>query len=471
MSFTRGHEKLAEFDLLRFPNVLFFAFIYVVSRIPLLNLGFGLDADAWRIANTAFDIRHHLVYHASRFPGYPVPEFINALVIDFGWLATNSLTALVSTISIIVFARILRTLRYRYQGFVLITYAFMPIIWINSTNTMDYMWSLLFIVLAWFFVLRNKWIVAGLMIGLAAGSRAQSLIFIIPFLFLILSKARNIMAAVTFLCCVVATTILIYSPLFLTYGWGFIQRYPTQTSLIQTGYQAIKLFGLPGITASLVLLISSLSNLRRMLVERNENDIFIMLSLVVSLILFAFVPYHLEYLIPAIPFVLLILCRLERKTLLVVSSLLLLAHSFVAIGSFKHTDGGEIRAQIVDHGAIVKNMMARQNQIDYTYALMSTEIDNRSIVIVGPWLPILAYQDKNLSSTQQSKMMYDCNVPTEGVQNFQRNILYRYLLDQAGLRQFLEQGYSIYYITGIREYTKTVYGYDLADYPARYLPI
>jgi hypothetical protein len=448
-----------------------FASIYVVSRIPLINLGFGLDADAWRIANTAFDIRHHLAYHASRFPGYPVPEFINALAIDFGWLATNSLTVLVCAISIIVFACILRKIRYKYQGLVIITYAFLPITWINSTNTMDYMWALLFILLTWFLVLQHKYIVAGIMMGLAAGSRAQSLIFIIPFLFLILSRDRNFTSVVAFLCCSIATASLVYSPLFFTYGWGFIRHYPAQTTLIQTGYQAVRLFGLPGITASLVLLISSLPDMRRMFVQRDETDSFIMLSLAVSLVLFAFVPYHLEYLIPAIPFALLILFRLERKTLLVISSILLIAHSIVAICSIQHIGGGKVRARIIDYGPVVKNIVARRYQIDFADALINAEVDDHSVVIVGPWLPMLAYQGKDLSSNQMSKTMYDCNVSSAGVQDFQRNILYRYLVDQDGLRHFLEQGYSIYYITGIREYTRTVYSYDLADSGARYLPI
>jgi len=471
MKHARCYEKFLELDLLRFPNILFFVLIYVVSRIPLLNLGFGLDADAWRIANTAFDIRHHFIYHASRFPGYPLPEFVNTLVIDFGWLATNSLTVLVSMISVIVFARILKNLQYKHQGLLVITYAFLPIIWVNSSNTMDYMWALLFILLTWFSLLRKKWIIAGLTMGLAAGSRLPSLVFIVPFVFLTHSQSRSSLTVAKFLCSSVITTILIYSPLLLAYGWGFIQRYPTHTSLIQTGYLTVKHFGLPGIIASLILLISSLPSLRRMLVERSENDIFIMLSLVVSLVLFALMPYHLEYLISAIPFAILILYRLERKTLLIISSILLLTHSFVAVGSIQHTGKGRIRAQIIDHGVVFRDIVARQNQIDFTHALMSAEIDNHSVVIVGPWLPILAYLDKHVSSNQKSKMMYDCNIPHAGVQNFHRDILYRYLLDQDKLEHLLEQNYNIYYINGTREYTKTVYGYDLANYRAKYLPI
>ena len=177
---TRGIEKSLETDLLKLPNLLFFIVIFVLSRIWLLDLGFGLDADAWRVANSAFDLRYHGIYHASRFPGYPLPEFFNAFIIGSGWLATNGLTMLLSLVSVIVFAQILKIYNCRMRGLLTMTYAFLPLLWINSTNTMDYTWSVTFIMLTWLLLLRKKAIIAGLMMGLAIGSRPQSIFIMIP---------------------------------------------------------------------------------------------------------------------------------------------------------------------------------------------------------------------------------------------------------------------------------------------------
>jgi len=38
----------------------------------------------------------HHEFYPSRLPGYPVPELASAAVIKGGWLATNSLTLLIS---------------------------------------------------------------------------------------------------------------------------------------------------------------------------------------------------------------------------------------------------------------------------------------------------------------------------------------------------------------------------------------
>ena len=57
--------KAFEIDLLKMPYLIFLIAIIIFSRVWLLDLGYGLDADAWRIANSAFDMRYHGIYHAS----------------------------------------------------------------------------------------------------------------------------------------------------------------------------------------------------------------------------------------------------------------------------------------------------------------------------------------------------------------------------------------------------------------------
>jgi hypothetical protein len=44
-------------------------------------------------------------------------------------------------------------------------------------------------------------------------------------------------------------------------------------------------------------------------------------------------------------------------------------------------------------------------------------------------------------------------------------------MDLEFLEEFLEKGYTVYYIEGIREYTERVYGYDLREYGCRYLAV
>jgi hypothetical protein len=450
-------------------SLLILGSVFIFSRIPLLNLGFGLDADAWRIANTAFDLKHHLQYHASRFPGYPVPEFANALLINHGWLATNSLTMLLSLLSVFIYARILKILDHPNRGLLIITYAFLPVLWINSTNTMDYTWSLCFVIITWLFILKRQWMVAGLMMGLAIGSRLPVLLLLFPFSYLCYSEERNSKNTLRFLSTATITSILFYTPLLLTYGLGFIQRYPSETGLLQIGYLGIKQFGFLTLVALVVILSFSHRELRRAIADHDRHNMFVLFAILAGLISFAAMPYHIEYVIPFIPFVLQFTYRIGKRPLLMIFSILALSHGFVTTIKIQHMADGSIATSLFERGMIIRNITDRKQQLEFVRRMSGSRVDDHSTVIIGPWLPILAYQDKNVSSVRETKRMYDPNRPREGVQNFQRDISYRYLLTLDELQKLRKKNRMIYYIEGIREFTIDVYDYDLANYHATYL--
>ena len=432
----------------------------------MLDLGFGLDADAWRVANAAFDLRNHGTYHASRFPGYPILEFSNALVIPYGWVVTNALTMLVSLISVIAFVQILKTIDCRKGGLLTITYAFFPLLWQNSTNTMDYMWALCFIMLAWLFLLHKRWAVAGLMMGLAVGSRPQAAVLIFPCLYLIYRHAQSIRETTTFLLTSFLVTGFLFSPLILTYGGAFIRHYPAQTTILQIGYQTLKQIGLPATLLLLLLVITSRQTIRGMIAEHNRNDVFILLCVIVVLISFVAAPYHLEYIILAIPFGLILLYRIGNRLSVLLFSISLLLQAFVTIASFQHNVEGTITLSLIAKGTLSTNVEQRRKQLELSERFTEANIGNHSIVIAGPWLPIIAYLDENVSSTEGIKKMYDSNQPCASVWNFQRDISYRYLLHVDELKKLKAMSYRIYYLAKVREFTKDIHSYDLDDYGA-----
>jgi hypothetical protein len=448
------------------PNTILLVVMFACSRIPMLFLGFGLDPDAWRIANSAFDIRHYFAYHASRFPGYPVPEFLNALVIDFGWLATNSLTVLLSMLSVLAFGRILKESEYPDKGLLTITYAFFPLLWINSSNSMDYMWSLSFIIFTWLFLANGRYIVGGLMLALAAGSRITAALYVIPFLFLMYSRNAGAKNLMKFFLIFLLTSIFIFLPLYLTYGLTFIHRYPPSTDIMQIGYQAIKYCGLPSLMLLAILIVIAIKTLPRVIATRDRNDLFILLSVITPLAIFSLVPYHIEYLIPSIPFGLLLIRRAGKRYLFILLCCTMLLHSFVNIGSIQHIGDGRFRVRAIDSGAVHKNIVARKTQLAYAHKLANIDLPEHSVVIIGTWLPILAYLDKEVSSFPGIKKMFDSNRPRAGAWDFRRNIWYRYLVDLEELRKLQDDGYLVLYVKGIRKFTLETYGYDLNDYGA-----
>src|SRR3990172_4133273 len=130
---------LLDFDLTKFPGIVYLAIFFFVSRIPFIDLGYSTfsnpktDLDSLAIVNSAYLLRYAHVYVASRFPGSPLYEIINSFLIGGGWLATNTATMIISFLAAIIFGKILNILHIQNKAVIILTFAFMPVIWINST--------------------------------------------------------------------------------------------------------------------------------------------------------------------------------------------------------------------------------------------------------------------------------------------------------------------------------------------------
>ena len=92
----RIFTAFVELDFTRPLPFLILAIVYVASRVYWLDLGYGTDPDAWRVALVADYLWEEGEYLPSRFPGYPLHEFVTALFLKGGWVATNLSTVAIS---------------------------------------------------------------------------------------------------------------------------------------------------------------------------------------------------------------------------------------------------------------------------------------------------------------------------------------------------------------------------------------
>jgi hypothetical protein len=455
--------KFLELDWLKRPHVFFLSLAFILVRFPMLFLGFGLDPDAWRIANSAFDLRYHFEYHTSRFPGYPLPEITNSLLINFGWVATNGLTMMLALMSVLAFAYLLKENRTDKKGLLTLTYAFTPLLWINSTNSMDYMWGLSLLIFTWFFLTRQRFIAGGVMMGLAMSARPQCIIFLIPFVLLLIKNGVRKEHITQFVLASLVLTIIFFLPVYMTYGFRFIHRYPPRTTPLQIGYGAIKYFGLPALVTLTLIIATSPKNLWSMIRRPTNDDTFILWSLAAAFLSFAAAPYHFEYLIPIVPFGYIFIARMKKKSLLVLFCFLVLVHGSLSFLSMRHIGKGRVGFRAADYGAVVENIVARKQQITDARKITTSDVKTHSVVLSGPWLPVIAYLENDISSVEGAKKLYDSNRHEQGVWNFKRDIWYRYLVDPYELSQLYADDFTVYYVGGVREYTLEVYGYDLDE--------
>ena len=106
---------------------------------------------------------------------------VQVTVSTFGSTGTNLVSAVFTTLASLFFALSLKILRFKSVFLAAFTFAFVPVIFIHSTTTIDYMIALGFIMAGMYYMLKEQLIVAGILIGLAIGSRITSGAILLPF--------------------------------------------------------------------------------------------------------------------------------------------------------------------------------------------------------------------------------------------------------------------------------------------------
>ena len=93
--------------------MLFLALSVLLSRIPFLDAGYGVEEDSWGIAVAAYHTWLYGVMEASRLPGHPVNEWVYSLLWGYGPWLYNFLSALCSVVCFLIFYRIAKHLQIK----------------------------------------------------------------------------------------------------------------------------------------------------------------------------------------------------------------------------------------------------------------------------------------------------------------------------------------------------------------------
>jgi hypothetical protein len=161
------------------------------------------------------------------------------------------------------------------------------------------------------------------------------------------------------------------------------------------------------------------------------------LSIALYAIAFIRLPHVPAYLVPAVPFVLLILAILLERWVFRVVCIAVALSSFVTVGR-----GG------LSAGPIVEDRQYRIEAMTYTKRIVEAgrTLNRKTVVVAGKWAPkIEVYVPRGRSGSVQ----------------------YVYLLDANALRSFQAQGFDVYFLPGQTQYNYNRYGVDLPVYGAR----
>jgi Glycosyltransferase family 87 len=150
--------------------------------LPIFWMGYGTDIDVTDVLRTASGIWDG-DYRPSRTPGVPVYEAIAALLDPVGGHVLLNLASVAAGVAAVVgLARLVRAWGHANGDLIALAFLASPATLIAATSTGDFIWAAAFFVWAAIYHLRDRTLVAGVLFGLAIGTRLSSLLLIAAFL-------------------------------------------------------------------------------------------------------------------------------------------------------------------------------------------------------------------------------------------------------------------------------------------------
>ena len=443
-------DKYKKMRWLNRPLILLFLALIVVliTRFPFLSAGYGGDADAWRVANTARNIAVSGEYAASRFPGYPLQELVYSLIWNAGPQVLNGLSALMCAAGILFFMLCFRHYGGKDYFPAGLALAFVPVIYINSTSAIDYVWALAFVMASVYCLLRKLPILAGILLGLAIGSRITSAAMLIPGAVMLWHGADGRNYRRTLLRFVLTALLvggLCFLPVILKYGLKFLTfyagSYPSLQNIITTAGEGV--WGMVGATALILALAAGLWTWNKRhgntaIAEpiSQKDSVAWILTIVIYSLAFFLLPHESGYLITPLPFLFFLIARFLCRRIFLFFCVALLLSPFIDFGKSGIGPGPILR----DHEGRLKQMSMAKQVND-----RANRFTQKSVVVAGWYLPLIeaGFTAKGSGLTE-----------------------YKYFLDSNSLPKFRNQGYDLYYLPGIREYNLRTRGVDLIHYGA-----
>ena len=484
--------------------------IVLLTRIPFLDAGYGNDTDAWLVAGAARSIGETGQFLASRLPGYPVHELTCSLFWWGGPVVLNGLTAVMSGVAVFFFGLSLQRLGNRHYLLASSALAFLPVFYVNSTVSMDYVWAIAFIMIAFYLALKGHALAAGVALGIAIGCRITSGAMIIPLsvLFYTRKNADNPLKKVTvFILLVLVIAGLAFVPPFLAYGPGFFNYYKVQPPTLFAVFKGASedVWGAVGLVALAAVLSYQIGYWiikRKFGPDRSVRlDAGAMwasaLSVAIYFLAYIFTPYEPEYLLPALPFLIILFASLlNRKAFVALCAALVVSPFLVSFGrldtegfvstyqwrselSFEFSVGG--KPYFVDMaGPVVADFNRRHKMVRYLESILAegAKKTDRSVIVVGRWigpLALLAYEDLDPDPSYFRRFMRDLNdlrdVPSRFRMRSQPGVVYEHWLRGKEMREYTSVGYKIFYSPDYREMNILIHGIDFKEIDAIPLPI
>jgi hypothetical protein len=415
--------------------------VIAASRWPFLTPGYGVEIDAWRVANTARSISHNDVYEISRFPGYPAHEIVCSWFWRGGPIALNGTSALMALLACAAVWSIARKLNTPNELLLIAALAATPAFYVSSVTTKDYVWALAFSWLALRLAMDGRAWPSGILLGLATGCRLTAAAMFLPVAIVLWSgKGRSRSSAIVGCAAATAVTALIcFLPVLRHYGSSFLLAYaharPDAAAIIERAT-----LGVWGGIGSLALAVGWGATLIRPRLKPaaasiSAFDAALLVIIAVYSTAYLMLPDQSGYLLPLVPAVLLLLARFAPERVFQSVCIALVLVPFIDL----NTRGLQAGAILADHRQRERSIADVQRFVQFAESALPGE----NLIVVGGWQPLIS-------------------ALTPHVHNH-----YIYLATAAELHRALERGWRIAYTSRvIRDFNYAARGVNLDAFAA-----
>ena len=349
--------------------------VVFLTRLPFLYPGYGADPDAWRIVRAGKHLWQTGDYATSRLPGYPIPEVSMALLHHGGPWLTNAVTALISGVAAAFFALVMRRLRNGYAALAAVAFAMVPAVYVGSVQTMDYAWALAFAMASLYALVVNRPLLAGLLLGLAGGCRPTSLALLLPLLTFLAWRPRRPdwkRATAVLVAACGGAFLAVYAVVLAKRGLDVLPALePTNRSALGTTIRAtFEVWGVLGWLAICLALVGVAVSAARKGRRHAFNAVgygrviaMCVVALIVYVVLYLRAPLDAAYLIPVVPFALLLLARIRQQWFALICLTLLISPFLFSVT--KAPRGSRLPRTVAVRGRVLVDHQRRVWALDY----------------------------------------------------------------------------------------------------------
>jgi len=386
-----------------------FLLLVALSRLPWIATGYGTDPDSHRVVLAAQSLAGGGGYEASRFPGNPVHEGITSLVIRWGPMASNGLSALFSILGTLWLALLARSLGVRHYRLLAIAFAFTSVVYVASVSTVDYVWAAALMIGGFYCAVRKRVVLSGVLMGLAIGCRITSGMMLLPLAWYWIFRRDDrsrLFHGLIFLAVSGLVGLLCYLPGLHRYGLQLLSfyenGYPPLRDVIING--TVGVWGTLGVLVFMVpvtALVFFWKTVRARLADGIARELVVCcIAIILCFLAYLRLPHEAGYLIPLVPFVLLFVgCVLPHRAA-VLFFLMISLSPFITIGRSG-----------VHQGQIIQDHNNRLEQEVRMTALIKAVEDAEApcVIVAGEDLPAIL---TSLGSSQKHvRPCYEYLVP------------------------------------------------------------